>query len=294
MTPHDPNSTISSRLTALAQRLGLIGRGPRQILERASALKLPFNEIPKREYTISWEQGIPWHYLLDLPRSALSGPVQEDKAHARSMLLNVVKVEQQKLDTFDLRMVDGLANCPPAHALLNSFEQLAATDYCRQARIISYKDFVKTISLALPRFLAGETVNLQQASWQGDRVFWAGDANSDAFASAIAYARRRELEVSLPASMTRYQLSSEGLNELNQHYHALAMPAAAWSDASFMALLLEAPYSRLAFSGHSGATEILLLPKQSAEATALGEGLLIAGATDVAAHLQKLSSPKAD
>lgn len=290
MSPHDPTGTISSRFTALAQRLGLIGRGPRQILERASGLKLPFSDIPKREYTISWEQGIPWHYLLDLPRSALSGPVQEDKAHARSMLLKVVKVDQQSLSGFDLRMVDGLANCPPKHALLKSFEELAGTDYCRQARIISYKDFVKTISLALPRFLAGETINLQQASWQGDRVFWADDTNGDAFASAIAYARRRELEVNLPAHMTSYRLSSEGVSELNQHYHTLAMPAAAWSDPGFMALLLEVPYSRLAFSGRSGATEILLLPKQSPEATALGEGLLIAGAPNVAAYLSTLSS----
>ncbi|WP_339485736.1 DUF6685 family protein [Pseudomonas sp. EL_65y_Pfl2_R95] len=290
MSPHDPNSTISSRFTALAQRLGLIGRGQRQILERASGLKLPFNDIPKRENSISWAQGIPWHYLLDLPRSALSGPVQEDKAHARSMLLKVVKAEQQSLSAFDLRRVDGLAICPPKHALLSSFEQLAATDYCRQARIISYKDFVKTISLALPRFLAGEAVKLQQASWQGDRIFWADDTHGDAFASAIVYARRRELEVSLPAEISRYRLSREGVSELDQHYHALAMPAAAWSDAGFMALLLEVPYSRLAFSGHSGATEILLLPKQSPEATALGEGLLIAGAPNVAAYLGTLSS----
>ncbi|SNR88247.1 DUF6685 family protein [Pseudomonas segetis] len=290
MSPHAPNSSISSRLTALAQRLGLIGRGPRQILERASELKLAFNDIPKRESTISWEHGIPWHYLLDLPRSALSGPVQEDKAHARSMLLKVVKTQQHSEDRFDLRKVDGLAHCPSEHSRLISLEQLAATDFCRQARIISYKDFVKTISLALPRFLAAETVQLQQASWHGTRLFWGGDSNGDAFASAIVYARRRELEVSMPILMTSYQLDSEGLQQLNLHYHVLAMPAAAWSDAGFMALLLEVPYSRLAFNGRSGATEILLLPKQSAQACALGEGLLIAGATDVAAHLQKIAT----
>lgn len=287
MSLPEPNSTFSSRLSALAKRLGLLGRAPRQILERASVLKLPFSAIPQRKASICWESGIPLHNLVDLPRSALSGPVQEDKAHARSMLLKIIEVEHQSLNAFDLRLVDGLAQCPPAYSSLNSFEQLAASEYCRQIRIISYKDFVKTVSLALPRFLGGEPVRLLQANWHAERVFWAGDHHQNAFASAIAYARLRELEVTIPAHMSTYRLNRQGLSELNQHYHVLAMPACAWSDADFMALLLEAPYSRLTFNSLSGATELLLLSKQSGEATALGEGLLIAGAPDVAAHLQQ-------
>lgn len=43
MSLSEQPSTLSSRLGALAQRLGLIGRGQRQILERASQLRLPFS-----------------------------------------------------------------------------------------------------------------------------------------------------------------------------------------------------------------------------------------------------------
>ena len=47
--------SLSSRLTALAQRLGLIGRAPRQILERASHLHLPFVALPPLRESICWQ-----------------------------------------------------------------------------------------------------------------------------------------------------------------------------------------------------------------------------------------------
>ncbi|MGE6793074.1 DUF6685 family protein [Pseudomonas guineae] len=282
--------TLSSRIGALAQRLGLIGRGQRQILERASQLRLPFNPLPHLRASICWQDGPQLHRLIDLPRSALSGPVQEDKAQAHAMLVGVIEAHEQQLASFDLRMIDGLSTCNHLQANHASFEAFAASEPCRQVRIISYKDFVKSISQALPRFLAGERITLRQASWRGDRVFWAGEHHSEAFACAIAYARRRELEVNLPAELSSYRLSEQGLSNLQQHYHVLGMPNAAWSDPAFMALLLDngLPYSRLSLMGAPGSPEFLLLPKHSSEATALGEGLRLAGAPDVVGYLQQL------
>lgn len=285
-------STLSSRLGALAQRLGIIGRGQRQILERASQLRLPFSPLPTFRESICWQDGPQLHRLIDLPRSALSGPVQEDKAQAHAMLVRLVEVQEQQLASFDLRTIDGLSTGNPQQASHDSFETFAASESCRQVRIISYKDFVKAISQALPRFLAGERISLRQASWRGARVFWTGEHHSEAFACAIAYARRRELEINLPAELSHYSLSEQGLSNLKQHYNVLAMPNAAWSDPAFMALLLDngLPYARLSLLGGSGSPEFLLLPKHSAEATALGEGLRLAGAPDVVAYLQRLAS----
>lgn len=292
MSLSEQPSTLSSRLGALAQRLGLIGRAPRQILERASQLRLPFNPLPEIRDNICWQDGPQLHRLIDLPRSALSGPVQEDKAQAHAVLIRVIELQEQQLASYDLRLVDGFSAGNRQQALFNSFEDYAASQACRQVRIISYKDFVKTISLALPRFLAGERISLRQASWHGERVFWAGEHHSEAFACAIAYARRRELDISLPADLHHYHLSPTGLAQLQQHYHVLAMPGTAWSDPAFMGLLLDngLPYARLSLLRSPGDPEFLLLPKHSAEATALGEGLRLAGAPDVVGYLQRLSN----
>lgn len=284
--------TLSSRLGALAQRLGLIGRGQRQILERASQLRLPFSPLPQLRESICWQDGPQLYRLIDLPRSALSGPVQEDKAQAHAMLIRIIELQEQQMASIDLRLIDGLSGCTAEQARFTSFEDFSASETCRHVRIISYKDFVKTISLALPRFLAGECINLRQASWHGERIFWAADHHKEAFACAIAYARRRELEITLPAEFNHYHLNEQGLSELQQHYHVLALPNAAWSDPAFMALLLDngLPYARLSLQRGPGFPEFLLLPKHSREATALGEGLRLAGAPDVVGYLQNLQA----
>jgi len=291
MIPPEPSSTLGSRLGALAQRLGLRGRAPRQVLERASQLQLPFTPLPEIADSICWQEGPPLHRLVELPRGALSGPVQEDKAAAHAMLVGLVTAEEQSLESFDLRLVDGLYNCQPAQCRYANFEAFASCEQCRKVRIISYKDFVKTISLALPRFLAGERIKLRQASWRGPRIFWTSEQHNEAFACAVAYARRRELEITLPADITHYKLSPSGIKQLQQHYHALAMPSATWSDPAFMALLLEngLPYARLSLLRNPGDPEVLLLPKHSAEANALGEGLRLAGAPDVVEYLKQLA-----
>lgn len=293
MSLSEQPSTLSSRLSALAQRLGLIGRGQRQVLERASQLRLPFSPLPALRESICWQDGLQLQRLVDLPRNALSGPVQEDKAQAHATLIRVVEAQEQTLSSFDLRLINGLSSFSTEQANHTSFETFAGAASCRAVRIISYKDFVKAISLALPRFLAGDAINLRQAHWRNDRLFWSGEHHAEAFACAIAYARMRGLEVNLPAVVTRYRLSESGLHDLQQHYHVLAMPHAAWSEPAFMALLLDSglPYARLSLMAGTGSPEFLLLPKHSAEATALGEGLRLAGAPDVVAYLRQLQTP---
>jgi len=282
--------TLTSRLAALAQRLGLTGRAPRQILERASALQLPFQALPPVPDSIWWHLGPPLHRLVELPRGALSGPVQEDKAEAHAVLIHVVEQEQYQLDSLDLCQVDGIYGSDPFATPHFHFEDYAATEQCRRVRIISYKDFLKTIGQALPHFLSGERISLRQASWFGERLFWAGEQHTEAFACAIAYARRRGLEVNLPADVTRYRLNASGVAELHERYHVLAMPVQAWSDPAFMSLLLDTglPYARLSFLRTPGSPEFILLPKHNPEAMALGEGLRLAGAADVVARLRGL------
>ncbi|QKE63010.1 hypothetical protein HNE05_06425 [Aquipseudomonas campi] len=291
MSLSESTTNLASRLTALAQRLGLSGRVARMVFERSRTLQLPFQPLPATADSIWWLAGPPLHRLVNLPRDALSGPVQEDKAEARAVLMRVVEQEQLSFADFDLRRIDGLCSPPPEiGGMFSTFEEFAATQTCRSVRIISYKDFLKTISTALPRFLAGEPIELCQASWYGERLFWASEQYGESFACAIAYARLRGLEVNLPAQLTRYRISQYGLAELKQHYHVLAMPVQAWSDPSFMGLLLDnqLPYARLSLLRNPGAPEFLLLPKASAEANALGEGLRLSGAPDVIAHLEQL------
>ena len=290
MSFSEHSASLSSRLGALAQRLGLAGRSSRQILERASSLQLPFQALPSLKQSIWWESGPPLQRLLDLPRDALSGPVQEDKAQAHAVLIRLIKQRQEQLDSFDLRQISGFSCTDSSRAACSSFEEYAASAACHHIRIISYKDFVKAISQALPRFLAGEQINLRQANWHGEQLYWSGEQNLEAFACAIAYARRRGLEISLPAQLTHYQIDPAGLSELQSCYHMLAMPVQAWSDPAFMALLLDhgLPYARLSLLRSPGAPEFLLLPKAHEQARALGDGLRLAGAPDVVSYLQQL------
>ncbi|MDH4581455.1 hypothetical protein E8F20_06140 [Pseudomonas sp. BN415] len=289
MSQMQPPPPLSARLAAIAQRFG-IGKTPRRVFERASKLRLPFQQLPRPQESIWWQAGPPLQRLVELPRGALSGPVQDDKAEAHAVLVGVVKRSEQHLSSFDLRQVDGLCGHDNEPAPSPSFEDYLAGLHSRKVRIISYKDFIKAISLPLPRFLAGAPISLFRANWHGNRVFWSGDQHSEAFAASIAYARLRELEATLPAAITDYRLDPGGLELLDDRYHVLAMPVQAWSDPAFMGLLLDGgiPYSRLTFLRNSGAPELILLPKKHAEATALGEGLRLAGAADVVTYLQAL------
>lgn len=288
----NPPTTLSSRLIGLAQRLGLAKQPTRQILEQASQVRLPFPVLSGVPESIWWDNGPLLHRLIDLPRGALSGPVQEDKAEAHAYLSALVRKDVQHFDALDLRSIDGLQGNPTELGDFNSFEQYAATEACRSIRIISYKDFLKVLQRPLPQFLNDHPVIINEAAWRGTRRFWAGEQQGDALACALAYARLRQLSISLPAEVHRYSLNNSALNALAEHFHMLAMPHQAWSDSNFMALLLNSrlPYSRLVLMRSSSANECLLLPKRNSDAHALGEGLRIAGAADFVPYLQSLPS----
>lgn len=279
-------------IASLAQRLGLADRALRRVRVGAGALHLPFQPIPGVPDSIWWQTNPPLQRLVDLPRDALSGPVQDDKAAARAVLMRLVEQERYDLDEIDLRRIDGLSGNDPQASAHASLESYSKTPECRHIRIISYRDFVKASSLALPALSGEGPLQLRQADWRGERLFLAGDQHPQALACAIVYARRRGLEVVRPAELTRYRLSPDGLAELRRRYHVLGMPVQAWSDPAFMGLLLDnrLPYARLALLNRADAPELLLLPRQHRAADALGTGLRQAGAADVVEAFARLQT----
>jgi hypothetical protein len=290
MSLPEPMPPVTSRIARFAQRLGLSGRSPRQILERASQIRLPFAPLSESTPSIFWHDGPCLQRFVDLPRSALSGPIQEDKARARAALTRLVRQEQSTHSALDLRQIDGLGGQSADGTTYPTFEAFAATQACRQLRVISYNDFVRTITAALPDFQSQAPIELRQASWLGERIYWSGEHHAEAFACAIAYARLRGLEVNLPCELIDYRLDAGGLHALDNEYHAVTMPAQAWDDREFMSLLLDAkiPYARLTLLRNANNSELLLLDKRQPAANALGEGLKFAGAPDMVRYLHDL------
>ncbi|VFT10919.1 Uncharacterised protein [Pseudomonas aeruginosa] len=242
------------------------------------------------EPSVWWQAGPPLHTLVDLPRGALSGPVQEDKAEAHAVLKRLVRVSHSTLESVDLKTIEGVcsreilvqATLPTPGRPGHGRGLPGRTDHQLQG-------FRQGLSLALPRFTNGDSIRLRQAAWHGERLFWAGERQACAFAAAIVYARRRELELKLPAHLERYELEPGALDELEQRYHMLRIPTEAWSEPTFMSLLLDTglPYARLAlFTPET--PECLLLPRNDERADALGEGLRAAGAADVVKYLKQL------
>jgi hypothetical protein len=290
MSLPEPMPSVTSRIARFAQRLGLTGKSPRHILEHASQLRLPFAPLSEPAPSIFWHDGPCLQRFVGLPRSALSGPIQEDKARARAALTRLVREEVSRYPALDLRQIDGLGGQSTDGCIYPTFKAFAATPACRQLRVISYKDFVRTITAALPDFQASAPIELRQASWLGERIYWAGEHHAEAFACAIAYARLRGLEVALPCELTDYRLDAGGLQALDNEYHAITMPAQAWNDREFMGLLLDAkvPYARLTLLRNASNSELLLLDKREPAANALGEGLKFAGAPDMVRYLRDL------
>ncbi|MFG3451646.1 DUF6685 family protein [Stutzerimonas stutzeri] len=290
MSLPEPMPPVTSRIVRFAQRLGLTGKSPRQILEHASQIRLPFAPLSEPEASIFWHDGPCLQRFVDLPRSALSGPIQEDKARARAALTRLVRQEQSTHAALDLRQIDGLGGQSADGRTYPTFEAFAATPACRQLRVISYKDFVRTLSIALPDYQALAPIELRQASWLGERIYWSGEHHAEAFACAIAYARLRGLDVNLPCELIDYRLDTSGLHALDNDYHAVTMPAQAWNNRVFMSLLLDAkiPYARLTLLRNADNSELLLLEKRQPAANALGEGLKLAGAPDMVRYLRDL------
>lgn len=290
MSSSPPPASLATRLSSLAGHLGLGRRQARRLREQASHLRLPFQPLQLPPACIWWQLGLPLDRLVELPRGALSGPVQEDKAAAHAVLARLVEIDHHRLEAVDLREVDGLISAPGEQAAHPHLDDLANTPDCRSLRIISYKDFLKVIGLALPGFESGKPLALRQADWLGSRLFWVGELHSEAFASAVAYARLRGLQITLPAEVARYHLNDAALVELQARFHVLAMPVQSWSDPAFMGLLLNSrlPYSRLSLQRTANAPEALLLPRNNVLSNALGEGLRLAGAPDLGQFLHSL------
>lgn len=283
-------SSLLSRLRTLLKRTD---SGPATFLPESIAqrVKLPFADLNIPSLSIGWKNNLYFQHLHDLPRSALSGPVQEDKEEAHALLARLVSKVIDTEHTIDLRDIYGISEPLADIEILQTLENLAAGAQCRHIRIISYRDFEKTITQAIPYFLSDQPINLLQANWLGEHLFWADEKHSYAFACAVVYARRRGLDLPKRTNISRYSLNLEVLQRLQKHYHVLIMPAEAWSDRAFMATLLDSgcPYARLALTKGTIPTEVLILPKRKQLSDHLGKGLRLAGAYDASEILLQLA-----
>lgn len=292
MSQSPPHRSMTSRLAALAQRLGLGGTDAHNVAQRSRTLALPFAPLGAPVSGIGWQSGAPLYRLIDLPRGALSGPVQEDKARIHAVLKRLVGSHREEQSSLDLRLLDGLCQRALQDSPLTTLEALAQSEGCRKVKIISYNDFTKALGLALPGFERKASLQLRRASWHGDRLFWDDDNHACEMASAVVYARRRGLEITLPATVQRFELRTTVLDELDGGFHMLAMPATAWNDPAFMGLLLDTglPYARFGLF-NTETPESLLLPRDHAQANAFGEGLRAVGAADVVDYLRRHGHP---
>lgn len=248
----------------------------------AQRVQLPFVDFATPTLSIGWKNNLQFQHLFELPRSTLSGPVQADKEDAHALLAKLVTKVIDTERIIDLRDIYGITQPLPEIETFKTLEELAASAHCRHIRIISYRDFEKTITQAIPHFLSDQPINLVQASWLGEHLFWAEEKHSYAFACAVVYARRRGLELPKRTYISCYSVNTDVLQTLHKNYHMLIMPDQAWSDRSFMAILLDSgsPYARLTLTKGPAPTEVLLLPKRKQLSNNLGTGLRLAGAYD--------------
>lgn len=262
---------------------------PEQIAQR---IQLPFSRFNAPPLTISWKNNLNFQHLYNLPRHALSGPVQEDKTQAHSFFNHLIKKEIDTQSIIDLRDLYGFCELQLGAESLSSLEIFAANDRCRQVRIISYRDFKKTIELAIPDFFTEQPIHLLQASWLGPELFWAGQKLSCEFACAVVYARLRGLVLPKTARISRYVIDQDAVRNIQRNYHMPIMPEQAWDAPEFMTALVEtgSPYVRLTLSPPPQAIEILLLAKHQQLSNTLGKALKLAGAYDASEILLQLPS----
>lgn len=257
----------------------------------ASSVQLVFPLLKLPELSIHWKQNLNLQHLVNLPRNALSGPVQEDKAAAHAFLKNIVSTEEYMLSLFDLRDIYGINFNQPQALQYQSLEEISGSELCRDIRIISMRDFDKVLHKAIPDFKQKKAVQLLSASWLGLNYFWAPEPRSLELTCAIVYARRRGLALNKPVQVNRIVLNKPELVILQQHYHVLAMPENAWDANSFMQYLVNyrVPYARLPLLRGSHPIEVLLLPRHEILSDTLGQGLRKAGAQDATDFLLTLS-----
>lgn len=277
-------TSVSAKLTTFAQRLGLKSSVPAEFRQRVAELELSFPRFLAPTDSIWWQAAPSLHELYELPRGALSGPVQEDKAQAHQALCKLIYRQQWELDAVDLRSINGLISTQHNEPHFSSLDAYNAAQ-CRHIRIIGIND----LNRVLQGLDEGPWI-LNEASWRGIRLFWSNPAHNQAIASASAYARLRKLCIERSAVVNSYTLNSEGIAGLGQQFHVLCMPNHAWHHEAFMTLLVgqQLPYSRLSLQRGTQAGDCLILPKQHPHANTLGQGLLALGAEDFCEYLRRL------
>lgn len=265
---------------------------PFNLSELQASLQLKFPSLSIPETSMHWSQAMTLQQLVDLPSNALYGPEQTDKANAWERLKHLIEVETLFMNAFDLRELHGLNHSQNELLAYHSWDELSRCDACRPIRIISIRDYERTLGKATQ----DETgAHLLTTSWFGDRYFWAREHNSCEFIASLVYARRRGLPMVYPVQIQRIQVNEDAARTLQQHYHMLALQPEAWADSAFMHYLVthKIPYARLPFMRGPQGFEAILLPRNNALSNTFGSGLAAAGAPDLCEFLLKLNTHNA-
>lgn len=257
-----------------------------------AAVDLPFQPLFKPNFDIFLPRCIAIQKLIHLPSNGLSGPVQDDKANAYMFLKNLVTSTSYENPEFSIQNFSGI-NCPPVVTdAIDSLATFAQHRYCRDARILSYRDFEAALHSSFARRNKAPVV-IEQIDWLNQGCFW--DANQESslahFVCAQNYASLRQLTNTVPALINQHQINLNALSQLKASYHMLSMPQETWSHPGFMSLLIERslPYARIAISRTPKPyIEWLLLPRNHTLSNLLAEALLEAGAADAIEYLRKL------
>lgn len=283
-------NSLLSRVGAVIGRRQTAKKGAFTAQQVGNSVQLDFPQLELPPTSIHWQQNLNLQHLLNLPRKALSGPVQEDKAEAHHYLKNIVQSESYLLNRFDLRDIYGINLGITPIFTHTSLEELSSSDMCRSIRLISMRDFEGLMERIMPAEQKKQPVQLLTASWLGLNYFWEPDQQMLDFVCAVVYARRRGLPLQRPAQVTRITLNKAALLNLQKHYHVLAMPEDAWTENSFMQYLVNyrVPYARLAIARVPLPIEVLLLPRHCDLSNELGHGLHLAGARDAIVFLLQL------
>ncbi|WP_434776127.1 DUF6685 family protein [Pseudomonas oryzihabitans] len=284
---------LGSPWSSLALHLhpSLASRRIQRCLERLADAFVP---LPSPADSLWWDDGHPLHLLFGLPRAALSGPTQEIKSKAHTLLSQLVVADTLQLTALDLRKLDGLCHrlSDPALDSVVQLEELAALPAARdQVRIIGYRDFQAALYRTLPNLSTEQPLRLRQASWRGARLFLENDATTTlAFASIVAYARIRGVAVDVPAQIQRLRLDLPAIERLQQAFALYALPNAVWNHPDFIQVLLglKLDYARLPLTAQGQDLEWLLLPQEVANARVLAETLDRLGAAEVIGYLKAL------
>lgn len=252
-------------------------------------LRLTFPVPTMPPASIHWQHSLHLHQLANLPANALSGPVQEDKAEAYQYLNKIVSLETSSLDSYDLRNLYGLNHDLEQLLDHDCWNSMALSQPCRTVRIISIRDFNRTLESAIGN---DATIELLSTAWEPDKHYAnCTQGTGCKLLAALVYARRREVPVMRPVTLSQTQVNALPVQELHKHYHTLAMPDTAWTDPVFMNYLVshKTPYVRLGLPLGQQQLQIILLPRNNPHSDTFGTGLLKAGAHELSSFLLKLS-----